>query len=344
MEQKIFIERPSENFTQIPNELLNDTRFYEHKKYGLYVKLLIINLYQHDAKTWSPTRKDEAKNLGVSTTIFNNRILPVAKKLGWLEISNEGSRGRNGTWIITIPDISQPVSTVDTPGVSKGETLYNTIIYNTNSSENSEEENSKVFNSIVNAEPKKAITIARKALREESLQLSQIKRALSKHVSPNHAHFSETPMFAIRIQEYKTEEKPTKEFSKLANLWVSLREDITGIPAVSENKEFMKIVGTTKNLLKKYSYAQIYWTITKVVSSNVDDTRFMINGPGTIEFFVKKYASEYRSLKELDLRRSEVHARISDDNSRELDESKNHKESDENAGRLLRLLNWNKND
>jgi len=348
MEQKIFIERPSEHFTQIPNELLQDKRFNEFKKYGLYAKLLIMNLYQHDARIWSPTRKGEADNLGISTSIFNNRVLPIAKTLGWLEISNEGSRGRNGTWIITIPNICQPVSTGDTPGVSKGDTLYNTITYNTNTSEFSEDEKINIINSILTADPSRAITIARKALREEKLELSQIKKALKTHVSARHEHLSNTPMFAIRIEEYKSEENSTKDYIKLANLWISLREDITGLPSVADSSEFKKIVGIMKNLLKKYSYSQIYWTITKVVSSSSEDTKFMSNGPNTVEFFVKKYAKDYRAVRESELRSEESHDRIS--KQRELEDEeykeqreKNQTEVNENAGRLLKLLNWKRN-
>lgn len=348
MEQKIFIERPSENFTQIPNELLQDKRFNEFKKYGLYAKLLIMNLYQHDSRVWSPTRKGEASNLGISTSIFNNRVLPVAKSLGWLEISNEGSRGRNGTWIITIPDICQPVSTVDTPGVSKGDTLYNTIIYKTNTSENSEDEKISLINSILTSEPTKAITIARKCLRDEKLELFQIKKALKAHVKPEHAHLSNTPMFAIRLEDYKSNPEKTKEHIKLANLWISLREDLTGVPSVSESREFQKIVGIMRNLLKKYSYSQIYWTVTKVVSSSSEDTKFMVNGPNTVEFFVKKYAKDFRAVRESDLRSIEAHDRIL--TQRELEDKEyeeqskiNQVEADENAGRLLGLLGWKKN-
>jgi hypothetical protein len=348
MEQKIFIERPSENFTQIPNELLQDKRFNKFKKYGLYAKLLVMNLYQHDARSWSPTRKGEADNLGISTSIFNNRVLPIAKQLGWLEISNEGSRGRNGTWIITIPDICQPVSTGDTPGVSTGDTLYNTITYNTNTSEFSEDEKINLINSILNSEPTRAITIARKALRDEKLELSQIKNALKKHVTPRHAHLANTPMFAIRLEEYKSEADKTKEHIKLSNLWVSLREDVTGVPSVSDGNEFRKIVGIIKNLLKKYSYSQVYWTVTKVVSSSVEDMKFMVNGPNTIEFFVKKYAKDFRAIKESDLRSEEAHDRILaqrelEDKEYEKQRNRNQTEVDENAGRLLKLLNWKRN-
>lgn len=344
MEQKLFIERPSENFTQIPNELLQDKRFNEFKKYGLYAKLLIMNLYQHDAKVWSPTRKGEADNLGISTSIFNNRVLPIAKMLGWLEISNEGSRGRNGTWIITIPNICQPVSTGDTPGVSTGDTLYNTIIYNKTTSENSEDEKIDVYKEILNAEPGKAITIARKALRDETLELSQIKKSLATHVTPRHAHFIKTPMFAIRLESYKTDESHVKEHVKLSNLWVALREDVTGVPSIETGKEFQKIVSMAKNLLKKYSYAQIYWTITKVVSESLEDTQFLIKGFNTIEFFVKKHALVYRSIRESGLRSEESHDRIRI--QKELDAEETSLipivDVNENAGRLLKLLNWKK--
>jgi hypothetical protein len=345
MSQKLFIQRPSENFTQIPNELINDNRFNDFKKYGLYAKLLVINLYQHDTRVWSPTRKDEADRLGVSQATFNNRILPIAKKLGWVVISNEGSRGRNATWTITIPKFCQDVSPGETPGVSPGETLYNTIIYNINSSEISEKEPFDLKKQILSETSTRAITLARKALREESLELSEVKVLLASHVSLRYAHFSKTPMFAIRLHAYSNDELDAKEHVKITNLWVALREDYTGVAYSNSSKEFSKISGIVKNLLKKYSYSQIYWTLTKVVASNSEDTKFLTNGIHTLEFFIKKYADEYRGIRESGLRSKNSHDRILVE--RELEDreyaeqlEKSKQENQPESGRLLRLLKW----
>lgn len=345
MSQKLFIERPSENFTQIPNELINDNRFNRFNKYGLYAKLLIISLYQNNARLWSPTRKGEAEKLGVSQATFNNRVLPVAKELGWLSISNEGSQGRNATWTITIPSTCQDVSPGETPGVSPGETLYNTIIYNTNSSENFKNENIDIKTQILNELPTRAITLARKALREEVLELSEVKKLLSKHVDAKYSHFASTPMFAIRLESYNTDEQSKSDAVKISNLWVALREDFTGISQATDSKEFTKISAISKNLLKKYSYSQIYWTLTKVVSTSVEDTKFLINGPHVLEFFVKKHAEEYRAIREAGLRSRNSHDKILREREREnreyaeqLERSKN--EIKPEAGRLLRLLKW----
>jgi hypothetical protein len=345
MAQKLFIQRPSENFTQIPNELINDNRFNEYNKYGLYAKLLIISLYQNDARSWTPTRKGEAEKLGVSEATFNNRILPVAKSLGWLSISQDSSRGRNATWSITIPEGCQGVSPGDMPGVSPGDTLYNTILYKTNTSETFEDETLILKRNILEESPVRAITLARKALRENKLELSEIKKLLANHVSEQQAHLSSTPMFAIRVNSYRTEESHVSPDTKIANLWISLREDLTGLSSATESKEFIKIKSIVKNLLKKYSYEQTYWTLTKVVSSSSDDARFLANAPQVIEFFVKKHVGEYRSIREASLRSRDSRAKIILD--REI-EDRNYQEqladiNTENqgeSGRLLRLLNW----
>jgi len=353
MAQKLFIQRPGENFTQIPNELINDKRFNSYNKYGLYAKLLIISLYQNDARSWTPTRRGEAEKLGVSDATFNNRVLPVAKELGWLSITQEGSRGRNATWSITIPSYCQDVSPADTPGispadtpgVSPGETQYNTIIYKTNTAKNFLDEKAELRAKILGATPTEAITFSRRALKDEKLELSEIRNLLAVHVSSEHAHLSKTPMFAIRLALYKNEELSVKDHVKIGNLWVALREDLTGISQATGSREFTKIIGITKNLLKKYSYSQIYWTITKVVSSSIDDTKFLSNGPHTIEFFIKKYSDEYRAIRESSLRSRDSHDRIL--REREI-EDKQYKEqlekvgqeNQEESGRLLRLLKW----
>jgi hypothetical protein len=345
MSQKLFIQRPSENFTQIPNELINDNRFNNYSKYGLYAKLLIISLYQNDARSWTPTRKLEAEKLGVSYATFNNRVLPVAKELGWLSITQENSRGRNATWSITIPKACQDVSYGETPGVSPGETQYNTNIYNTNTAENFRKEDFDIRSAILSETPTRAITLARKALREETLELSEVIKLLSTHVSNRHSHLSKTPMFAIRLEAYKNDEEHVKEHVKLANLWIAIREDLTGVHQSSDSKEFTKIIGITKNLLKKYPYSQIYWTMVKIVSSNVEDMKFMVNGPQTVEFLIKKYASSYRAIRESDLRSRDSRDRILIAKVKEEEEEKNRleenlKSEDSESGRLLRLLKW----
>lgn len=352
MGQKLILENSSSNFTKIPNELIEDERFYEYNKYGLYAKLLIMNLYRH-GEGWSPTRSSEAKMLGVSQGTLANRVIPVAKKLGWLSITEDSPPGRNYTWSITIPKNCQPVTPGETGVVSPGETLSKTIFSKTNSSENDSEEAEpekrpeEALREIAMETPEVSVKLAREYLRKETITLSQAKAALRYQIPEEYVRMSETPFFALKLSEVA--KKQLKENYTVATLWASLREDIHGVPAAEKtNKEFTKNLGIASNLLKKYSYQQIRWTMLKIVLSNKGDLPFLVEGgPQKIEFFVKKYASEYRAISETNLRVKNVYGKIEEQTTVELPEVlllEEHDAPDENTGRLLSLLGWSNED
>lgn len=182
----------------------------------------------------------------------------------------------------------------------------------------------------------KAITKARKFLREESLTLSQVKMSLMQHVDLEYSAFSSNPMFAIRLKQALDKNDSSKDHMKLANLWIALREDVNGVPFANESKEFVKIAGIAKNLLKKYSFNQIIWTIKKVVLENKSDAEFMCNGMNTVEFFVKKHAKVYQDIRDQRLRINSTRANMEDslEDSFDDDDFK----PDENVGRMFSLV------
>lgn len=218
--------------------------------------------------------------------------------------------------------------------------LIDKVIDINNSAEPEVQDSASVFMAEIRAEknPLKAITLSRKFLREEQLTLSQVKLALSSHVDLAYSQFSVNPMFAIRLKEYSgNTESKDNEAVKLANLWVSLREDVTGVPFGSSSKEFSKIIGIAKNLLRKYSFTQVLWTLKKVVSENVSDTEFLASsGVTTLEFFVKKHAKEYQAIRDHRLHISSSRDTMLENDSDEV--GADDLVANENSGRMFSLL------
>ena len=185
------------------------------------------------------------------------------------------------------------------------------------------------------ANPQDAISIARKHLRDENLTLSQIKLALNAFIDTDFSAFAANPMFAIRLAEYSQEGCKVSEQHRIVNLWVSLREDLTGIPVQNSGKEFARLVAIARNMLKKYSFKQILWVMKKVVRESKNDAEFMSKGVNSIEFFIKKHSSEYQAIRDHRLHLDKSHARINDSQE---EEEVDDEPLDPNTGRMFSLM------
>jgi hypothetical protein len=155
---------------------------------------------------------------------------------------------------------------------------------------------------IFEADPKKAVEIARKAIRNEVITHSERLEVLKKHVPAEYAHYSSTPGFAIELGNQKN--SSNEDSYKLSLIWSALREDFSSsVPPKNSGSEFGKILGNFKAMLKKYSFNQIYWTLTTLVSTNGEGAQFSVRSVGAFEFFVRNMAKDYQKLRDLELRK-----------------------------------------
>lgn len=190
--------------------------------------------------------------------------------------------------------------------------------------------------------PSQAVEQARSLYVSEQFTLKEINAALSVHVASSQSHYLHLPRFAMRIQSIKNEDVGMKDQKKLVSLWLSIQEDVTGSQISSTQGAYSKINSVVKNLLKKYSYNQLYWTICKVAAESLEDTEFLSKNISTLDFFARKHGGRYNEVREEALRRKKIGANI--DRKFVEDEDKYMETSDiavtETTGNLLRLSGW----
>jgi len=195
--------------------------------------------------------------------------------------------------------------------------------------------------------PEDALKFGRKLLREEKVTLAEVNSVLKSKVDEEFASMISTPRFAISLHTalYNAEEK-SSDIKRVTSLWSSLREDFAGVSgSSSSSREYSKISAIVKNLLSKYSYQQIIWSMKKTVERSISDAEFMANGVTTLEFFVKKYAKEYQGMRNemLNLKSSRANIGLLEEQRKADEESlkvDNENVGDENTGRILDLLGW----
>jgi DNA-binding transcriptional ArsR family regulator len=186
--------------------------------------------------------------------------------------------------------------------------------------------------------PSDALKYARNRLRGEEITKTEFSNFLKGYVSEELSHYSATPVFAIELNCQKSSKK--EESYRLAKLWSALREDLNSSVQPKEGvSEFGKILGNFKSMLKKYSFNQIYWTLTTTVSSSVEDSKFLTLSVGAFEHQVRKLANDYQSLRDASLRKIKSRDSIAMQKS----ESEEAIEDDANVGyeytgRLLDVL------
>lgn len=118
---KSIIVRPTSSYSQIPNELILDSRFNENKHTSLAFRLLCYVFSKPN--NWQFYRKSVAKELGLTLPTLD-RIIRAAKDLGWLEIESVEEDGRlYHVWYVTIPDpeLATPLSEVDNTPLSESD-------------------------------------------------------------------------------------------------------------------------------------------------------------------------------------------------------------------------------
>lgn len=196
--------------------------------------------------------------------------------------------------------------------------------------------------SLSSLSPSQAIEQARAVYASGNFSLKEINQALSSHVDPIHSHYQHLPRFAIRLQSFKNQEKDQKDQKKLLSLWLSLQEDVTGSQISSSQGAYSKLSSVAKNILKKYPYRQVYWTICKVAAESVEDTEFLSKNLSTLDFFLRKHSNRYNQVYEESLRRKNINANIKQNEIEE--EDKYMQSSDvsitETTGNLMRLMGW----
>jgi hypothetical protein len=104
------VENPEEYFTRVPNELVNDNRFFTLGIDGFRAFALVIRI-RSKSSTYRFWRNSLAEEMGFSVKQLD-RAIAVAKQLGWLEIvpteyiKNEFGRivGSRTVWKSTFPE------------------------------------------------------------------------------------------------------------------------------------------------------------------------------------------------------------------------------------------------
>jgi hypothetical protein len=141
---------------------------------------------------------------------------------------------------------------------------------------------------------------ARKAL-SVGVPLQEVNSLLAMGLPEEFSLFKQYPRLGYRLYSLKHSDKEARrrDYIKLGNLWSALHEDITGIDISEASDKFKEIRGFYKaNVLSKYSFNQIFWTLKTAVFNNTNNIQFLSSGYRNLLTLVEQNAYKYNAAQE----------------------------------------------
>lgn len=139
---------------------------------------------------------------------------------------------------------------------------------------------------------------------KEGASLSVVNSRLAPRVPTEYSKYARFPRFANKLHFYETTDKGIGKAShiKLANMWKSLVEDVTGANYGEKASFYTEVMGAYKrHLVSKYSFEQCLWTLKRAIA-NEAKLRFLVQGGRNLITLVHQHSKEYHELREQAMR------------------------------------------